>query len=264
MGRTVLYDSLSERFESEETPPWYSEAVSYLRGDADRGTFGLYLYHLLRSRDDIDVVINIGTARGHSAVCAARGIKAAGRQGTVHTIDVIDPDENRDWHGSKPETDPLAGERTSMRELVGRFHGPDDESVPIEFHVGDSSTVLADLAVSPDLVFHDGRHTYNQVRSDVDIANGLSDNPPIHVFDDSYLFDAEWTYRPCASAFWHDLAEVPKLGSVIRSFRSLSVSKIPFPGVTIAVQETLDDGEWASIEVVRDPDHAPITAIFPE
>lgn len=263
MARTVLYDGLSDRFDSLKTPGWYSEAVSWLRGDEDRGLFGLYLYNLVRTRDDIEEIVNVGTARGHSAVCAAKGLQAAGRSGTVHTIDVIDPDEERNWHGSQPDSDPLEGIEVSMRELVGRFVDPSEDGVVVELHAGDSSDILRSLDASPDLVFHDGLHIYSKVRADVDAANALSADRPIHVFDDCYLFSDRWEWRPFTSERWYDLDEAPKIGGLIRTLRSLSVSRKRFPGVTLAVRAVIDEGRSNSVEVVHDPDHSPITAVFP-
>lgn len=261
MTKTVLYDSLSECFPSLETPDWYREAVSYLRGDKDRGLFGLYLYNLVRTREDITEIINIGTARGHSAVCAAKGLEAAGRRGSVHTIDVIDPDEVRDWYDGHSGSDPLHGVETSMRELVSRFQDSSDKRVRIEFYAGDSNEVIPTIEAAPDLVFHDGRHTSRAVKRDVEAANALSDERPIHVFDDCYLYDNRWTYRPCSGELWDGLAEVPKLGGLVRALRSVTVSHTPVPGVTMAVRDVIDDDDPTEVEVVRDRDHAPITTV---
>jgi hypothetical protein len=246
------------------TPNWYSKAVSYLRGDKDEGLFGLYLYHLILSDNDIQTVVNIGTARGHSAVCSAIALTEAGRNGEIHTVDIIPPAQPRNWHGSQPDSDPLKGNETSMKDLIGRFHDPSDNDVPIIFHTGESNDIIPSLDCSPDLVFHDAGHTYQIVKNDVEVSNTLSDSRPIHVFDDCYLFEDEWEYRLFATDFWYPYDMIPKIGGLLQRLRRFSVSKTRFPGVTEAVREIIGEEEWATIEIIRDSDHAPITTLFPE
>lgn len=262
--KTVLYGSLTERFPDGKEPDWYDRAVLSLRGGADYGLFGRYLYHLILSRPGISTVLNIGTARGHSAVCAAKALADADRTGIVHTVDVIPPNQYRDWHVTKhPENDPARGQEMRMRDFVEQLHSPDDESVPIEFHTGDSRDVLESLDIAPDLVFHDALHTYKKVRRDFDQADRLGQNRPLHVFDDCYLYRDEWTYRPFTRRFWTQLDEVPKVSEVIQHIRQYGISKTTYPGVTRAVEEIIDENDWETVEVIQDEDHAPITILVP-
>lgn len=263
MARTVLYDGLDDCFEAVNIPGWYDEAVEYLRGDKDRGRFGLYLYNLIQKQQNITEIVNIGTARGHSAVCAAKALTADDRKGNIHTIDVIDPAEPRVWYNGSPPSDPLKKTRKTMRELVTRFHNPSNSAVPIHFHTGDSNDILTDLNCDPDLVFHDGRHTYRAVRADIELTNQLAEQKPIHVFDDCYLYRNKWNYRPFTGELWYGLDKVPKIGGFVRTLRSLSISRSPFPGLTMAARWATEESSGDNVEIVRDPEHAPITALFP-
>lgn len=274
---TVIYGDLAERFGETTEPDWYPEAVSYLRGGADRGLFGLYLYELVQRLPDVSTVYNIGTARGHSAVCLARGMTEAGRAGTVHTFDLTPPDEPRDWHVPKQaDDDPARGRRLTMRSLIERFDVP-TRTTDIEFHTGDSNEVLSNWeADPPDLVFHDAEHTYSAVSRAMDLIDGLSEADPVHVFDDSYLFDADWSRRLVSPGTYRRCESIPRTGGTVgrvlrnktcdflRDLSWLSVAKRPFPGVDRAIEEAYQAGDWDRLEVVRDPDHAPITALIPE
>lgn len=261
---TVLYDSLQERYPDTERPDWYHEAVQYLRGGVDEGLYGLYLYHLISECPDISTVINIGTARGHSAVCAAKGIADNGREGVVHTIDLIAPDEAFRWHVEKhPSSDPLAGSNATMEALIRRFHDPDDDSVPIKFHTGNSSEILAGWdAGPPDLVFHDGEHTYDRVITDVRLSKEMADRAPISVFDDCYLFHPTWEYHPFTSKLSFEVDRVPKIGGITRRLRQLSMKKTQYYGIQKAVADAYESGRWARLELVDDEDHAPMAALL--
>lgn len=257
----MIYQDLDSRFDKVEEPDWYQEAISYLRGEKDQGNFGLFLYYLIREIDNINTVLNIGTARGYSTVCAAKAIQSKNRSGEVHTIDIKPPDY-QEW-GRISESDPLNSKQYSMRDLVSRFHNPSDESVPIKFHTGDSNKVLQKLDISPDLVFHDGRHTYNAVKNDIQTANNMSDKSLIQVFDDCYLYTYDWSYRPLSSGFFHRFDDVPKLGGALKRIRTLKLVKEPdYPGITEAVNEFINLSEWKKIEIISDQNHAPITAIY--
>jgi hypothetical protein len=179
-------------------------------------------------------------------------------------VDVIPPNEYRNWHVSKhPDNDPARGREMRMRDFLERFHSPDNESVPIKFYTGDSRDVLENLDISPDLVFHDALHTYGKVRRDFEQADLLCQSQPLHVFDDCYLYSDEWTYRPFTRKFWTQFDEVPKVSEVIQHIRQYGVSKTTYPGVTRAVGEIIEENNWKTVEVIQDDDHAPITALVP-
>lgn len=259
-----IYDPISDRFPMEERPEWHSKAVQYLRDGADQGLFGLYLYYIIKKSDSIDTVINIGTARGYSAICAAKGFDASGSTGEIHTIDVIPSDEARDWHSKKhASNDPASHQQFSSQELVSRFHNQNNSTTSIEFHTGDSNTVMRSLNIDPDLVFHDGLHTYQQVSTDIEMANKISEYNPIHVFDDCHLFDVKWSWRPFPAPRWAWLDSVPKFGSLVNQLRNFGVSRTKYQGVTAAVREEIDRSSTYNVEIVKDQNHAPITALIP-
>jgi hypothetical protein len=260
----ALYTAVEDAFDPTDRPVWYSEAVSDLRGNKDEGLFGLYLYNLIRGNESVSTVVNVGTARGHSAVCAAKALADAGRSGTVHTIDVIHPDETRNWHANHAPSDPLVGTETSMRKLVNRFHDPDSERVPIEFHTGDSTTVLQQWdGTAPDFVFHDGEHNYETVSADIETANVIGDDRPIHVFDDCYLHAPTWEFRPFADGVPDAIRQLPKVGGLANILREFGLSRSPYPGVDKAVKEAMDE-QWGRAQIIVDDDHAPITTLYPE
>lgn len=262
----LLYDSFEERFPDITPPDWYPEARSYLRGNVDHGKFGLYLYEFILNRTDISTVLNIGTARGHSAVCAAKALEEANRKGVVHTIDIIKPDQAIKWHADKhPPTDPLSGIEITMEELVRKFHDPHNNKVPMHFHTGDSLEVLANWdREPPDLVFHDGSHTYKSVITEIQMTTSMGESLPVSVFDDCFLFNPVWEYRPFLSEYWYRVDSVPKLGGLTRRLRQFSLSKTRLHGIERAVTEAFEWGKWDALELTNDENHAPLATLLPE
>jgi hypothetical protein len=262
-----MYEDLSEYFEYKYVPEWYGEAVQYLRGAKDEGLFGLYLYNLIREVEGIATVINIGTARGHSAVCAAKGLVDSNRDGEVHTIDVIPSDIQRSW-GANSDNDPVGNdeENWSIRDLVSRLHSPSDDKVQIKFHTGNSSDILSEINVSPDLVFHDGRHTYDTVKTDMKLVRQLSNDKLIQVHDDCHLFNVTRELSIYNPKNQSKVANLPlirrtRLARYIRNY-GYSFIERPFPGVIVAVEEYLNQNDIHRTEIISDEVHAPITAIW--
>lgn len=279
--KTIIYSDLEEYFNNVIEPNWYEEAVNYLRGGADEGLFGLYLYNLIRN-NRISNIINIGTARGHSAVCAAKAIKDSGRKGTVHTIDRIPPNKQRNWHVPKQSVDdPALNKKYTMIEFISRFHSPTDNEVPIKFHTGDSNEILNNMDFCPDFVFHDASHEYKKVTNDISAVKSLSDYNPMQIFDDCYLYDTEWEYRPFTSAEWFRFDELNKkklpnftpinknimayifniFTSIPKKSRQYSISKTLFPGETLSVKREIENKNYDMVEIIRDSNHAPITIL---
>ncbi|WP_318570011.1 class I SAM-dependent methyltransferase [Salinigranum marinum] len=259
MATQVIYDRLSERFDSPETPPWYDDAVLRLRGGAYR-SYGLYLYNLVRRTPSIETIVNVGTARGFSAVCAARAVADREAGGAVHTIDVQSPGEPRDWHVKKhDDDDPARGRQMTVHELVEPF--ATDGGLPLRHHTGDSLAILSEWdGGSIDLIFHDGRHTYEHVRREIELGTERGgQTPPIHVFDDCFLYENEWTRW-----FVTDTGPFEYLNSLpyLRRLPEYALIRKRAAGVARAVGEAFEDGEWGRLEIVRD-DWAPITALVP-
>jgi hypothetical protein len=251
------FSSIEHRFD-KPIPEWHEEAVQYLRGNKDRGDFGLYLYFYIRENPSITEVINIGTARGYSAICIAHALSENDGPGRVHTIDIRDPDKKRQWHGeTHAPTDGLKNESRSMRDLIKQF-SPDDNSATINIRTGNSTDLLSEMDCNPDLVFIDGRHTYEHVKSELELIGKLADPPVTYVFDDCYLFSDDAVFRPFDSSLGYVLDDIPLFRNYIQRLRRYEISKRPFPGVTKAVTEWWESEELEG-EIVYDEQHAPIT-----
>lgn len=141
---------------------WYDRAVSVLRG-GDGGEHGLILYGMILQISDTgrsSVVLDIGTARGFSAMAMARAIADASIDGHVYSVDIIDHRESRGWHVDKQAADdPLSGIEMSRAEIWERWFP--DESAMVTPITARSSEVLSDWRHGPiDLAFLDGSHTY--------------------------------------------------------------------------------------------------------
>jgi hypothetical protein len=157
--------------------------------------------------------------------------------------------------------DPAIGKYMTMKDFISHFHSTSDDEVPIKFHTGDSNDVLRQVECSPELVFHDGMHTYQTVSTDINTIKHMSDQPPIQVFDDCYLFDDEWRYTPFSDDMWFQLDHIPKFREAIRKLRHFSISKSRYFGVNKAVKEELNRKEYNLAEFIMDNDHAPITVL---
>ena len=78
---------------------WYRTATCELRG-GDGGEHGLLLYKLVLEGDRGDgplVVLDVGTARGFSAITMARAMLDGKLEGRVYSVDVIGHDEPHNW-----------------------------------------------------------------------------------------------------------------------------------------------------------------------
>ena len=119
---------------------WHRRAVLYLRGGYG-GEHGPFLYRLvfgMRPR----TVLDIGTARGFSALYMAKAMVDAGIDGYVYTIDTKPHDEPLRWHSPKQFLDPFKDREVSRREILSSF---EEEIVGrVVFLTGRSSEVLRD------------------------------------------------------------------------------------------------------------------------
>lgn len=240
---------------------WYDRAVSVLRG-GDGGEHGLILYGLvlqLSASTHPLVVLDIGTARGFSAIAAARAMLDANREGRVYSVDIIDHHESRVWHVDKQEADePLSGIEISRSEIWERWF-PDESNriVPINDR---SSEVLRDWPHGPiDLAFLDGSHTYDSVKQELSSLDSMIRRGGAIVLDDyhSGMTAARIRSRPINLMAW-------ALGKILPPMRRLSPSlgesneyvvvRRRFSGIWQAVSEFLEErkGRW-DIEIVSMP-----------
>ena len=168
---------------------WYRTASRVLRG-GDGGEHGLLLYNLIleRGRDDGPlVVLDVGTARGFSAVTMARAMLDGKLEGRVYSVDVIGHDEPRNWHGTKQDADePLAGVEMSRSEIWRRWF-PDEGSL-ITTIKAKSSEVLRGWGHGPiDYAFLDGSHEYEEVSGELAALDRLMAEGGVIVVDDFHL-----------------------------------------------------------------------------
>lgn len=81
---------------------WYAKAIKWLRGDdPDQTLYGLLLYGLVLQKRPT-TIIDVGTARGFSAVCMAKALLDAKLENShIYTIDPVPHDKPISWHVQK-------------------------------------------------------------------------------------------------------------------------------------------------------------------
>lgn len=88
---TPLRDKLAHLNTDDVSESWFDDAVRVLRG-GDGGEHGLLLYKLVRrlGPERPLVALDVGTARGFSAITMVRALLDANLEGRVYSVDVID------------------------------------------------------------------------------------------------------------------------------------------------------------------------------
>lgn len=258
MKKTLFFDSLEEKFSNFKLPDWHKEATLTLRGGVDDGKYGLYLYNFIIN-NNIKSVVDIGTARGYSAVCIAKALKEIGG-GTVYSIDVISADKKKNWHCDKHlNSDPAKDKKLSIKDFVGNFVNLNDEDIEINFLKGDSIKILSDWKHKDyDLIFHDGAHSYEKVKDEILLSRRNQKENLIHVFDDANPlgFASEW--KTCRDLnLVSDFINLP----LLRKLHSFIVRKEQYPGISLVIEESFKEGGFSKMEIVKDESHFPITMI---
>ena len=167
----------------------YRAAARVLRG-GDGGEHGLLLYKLIMEGARSDgplVVLDVGTARGFSAITMARAMLDGELEGRVYSVDVIGHHEPLNWHGTKQEADePLAGVEISRSEIWGRWFA--EESGLVTTINSRSMEVLKDWQQGQiDYAFLDGSHEYEDVRGELEALDSLMAEGGVIVVDDFHL-----------------------------------------------------------------------------
>jgi Methyltransferase domain len=114
--------------------------------------------------------LDIGTAKGFSAVCMAWAMADAGVKGPIQSRDIIDP------LSREPRNSVEDGK--TIHEFVDPFH-PD--GIMIMFDKVDDLPVIGDRI---GFAFIDGSHTYDGVRSDINTVTPRQRAGDIILFDD--------------------------------------------------------------------------------
>ena len=242
---------------------WYQTAVNVLRG-GDGGEHGLLLYKLVRSlsREDPSVILDIGTARGFSAITMARALIDADAEGKVFTVDIADHLSKLVWHGQKNDPkDPLAGISISRSEVWSRWFQEESGRVtPMHSH---SHNILGswDYGII-DVAFIDGEHTYDAVKRDLSILENLMAPTGVIVLDDYHTGASIGALRSrpvngvlrmvgrAIKHIWPSMRERLRLGTG----NEFVVVKRRYAGIYRAANEFLMErsSEWA-LEIVSMP-----------
>ena len=242
---------------------WYEEAVRVLRG-GDGGEHGHLLYKLVRclKTERPSVILDIGTARGFSAITMARALLDANQEGMVYSIDVVDHNSQLEWHGGKNDSsDPLAGVSISRSEMWSRWF-PEEATVVTPIR-GQSHEVLESWSFgSIDTAFIDGEHTYDAVKRDLAVLDHLMTPTGVIVLDDFHTGVSMGAFRSrpvngavrlvgyAAKRIWPSMRERLRLGIG----NEFLIFKRRYAGIYRAVNEFLMErsSEWA-LEIVPMP-----------
>ena len=261
---TPLELKLTEMDTADFSDDWYTHAAKILRG-GDGGEHGLLLYKLIREHSNTSrpiVVLDVGTARGFSAMTMARAITDGGLSGHVYTVDIDDHHKSLNWHAAKHEADdPLAGLRMTRAEIWDKWFDEDAEIMPI---IGKSTEVLKDWKYGHiDLAFLDGSHAYGDVKRELTLLDALVAKDGAIVVDDYHL-GASIARIPSrlVTAVAARLRRVlesswPSMGERVARFGSANeylVVTYRLYGTRKAVAEFLEErpGQW-SLEIVAMP-----------
>ena len=243
---------------------WYHRAIMRLRG-GENGEHGLLLYKLILQRfdcSDFPNILDVGTARGYSAIIMARAILDMDLDGHIYTVDVLKHEDVLDWHADKQRTDePLASVSTSRLGIWNRWYP--DEASKISALTGTSYEILNSWSHgSIDFAFLDGSHTYEAVKQELSLLDCLVSPRGVVVLDDYHTGLSVTRFR---SRLVNGLIRV---GAYI--FDKLNPSNTPqfvlgtdvafmlvkqrYSGVTRAVREFLvEQDEGWSLEIVTLP-----------
>ena len=258
-----LHDKLADLNASDISESWFQDAMNVLRG-GDGGEHGILLYKLVRalSHEDPPVIIDIGTARGFSAITMARALLDASLDGMVYSVDIIDHQSRLNWHvGKQDSADPLANMSISRSEVWHRWF--DEESALVTPISGPSQEILDSWSFGPiDIAFIDGAHTYAAVRRDLATLDLLMTPVGVIVLDDYHTGVSMGSLRSrpangavrlmgrAAKRIWPSIGERLRLGTGNEFF----VVKRRFAGIHRAVRDFLLErsSTWA-LEVVSMP-----------
>ena len=260
-----LEDRLARIDTAELSDDWYRRAVTVLRG-GDGGEHGKLLYKLalavLPAQPDA-ITLDVGTARGFSALVMARAMQDAKLIGTVYTVDTVGHSESVNWHIEKhSQDDPLVGLSISRREIWDRWYR--DGSSAVVVAKGRSVELLSSWKHGPiGVAFLDGSHSYEDVRQELALLDGLMVETGVILLDDYHLGEVVGRIRSRALNLLAWLIG-QATGWVSKRFRALAprlgqateyrLVKQRFSGVKRAVDEFMESGDgcW-SMEAVAMP-----------
>ena len=261
----LLEVKLAELGGDDIADEWFCRAVSVLRG-GDGGEHGQLLYKLVFGMlQEIwpVVALDVGTARGFSALVMARAILSVNALGVVYSVDTVGHDESVGWHGRKNDADdPLAGSTVSRSQIWARwFVSERGLVVPVQ---GRSVGILRHWEHGKiDVAFLDGSHAYEDVSQELSLLDDLLADTGVVVLDDYHLGEVVGRVRSrlLNVAAWVMGRMFGKFSSHVRSFaprlgesNEYRLIRQRFVGVRAAVDEFVSkrSGRW-SLEIVRMP-----------
>ena len=266
---TPLELKLSEIEANDMPEDFYHRASRILRG-GDGGEHGLLLYKLLSKRfasaHQSVVLLDVGTARGFSAIAMAKAMMDANLRGELYTIDIIGQDESRDWHVAKQQHDePLAGVQIARSNIWRQSY--EEEAKVISPITGKSSEVLESWNYGDiDFAFIDGDHRYHAVKADLELLDALMADGGQIILDD-YHTGVSATRIPLPSRIAHLTSYylercLGKIGTkpanILRSIfgndNEYIITRHKFYGVKRAIHEFLEQraDRW-SLEIITMP-----------
>jgi cephalosporin hydroxylase len=129
--------------------------------------------------------LDIGTAKGFSAICAATAGASAGRIGVVHTVDVIPPESRA---ARNAPTD-LVFTRPTLPELIadmatGKMPGWEIHSY-CDTGIGFLNTIPDHIRI--DFAFVDGKHRHDVVHAELSAIAAHQRRDDVIVVDDVQL-----------------------------------------------------------------------------
>ena len=139
--------------------------------------FAALSHYLLTSRKEGQIsCLDIGTARGFSALLMSLVLKKYNKPNSIITIDTVPHTEKRKWNCI------LDGkEGISRKEIVDRF----TYSQNIIFMNGKSSEILKRLHMNRiEFAFVDGDHRWRSLKHEIEFIEGRQEKNDIILFDD--------------------------------------------------------------------------------
>lgn len=150
--------------------------------------------------------LDIGTAKGYSALCALWAILDSGHEANVHSVDLLPP-RDRVRRGTIVETDGLL----TLAEILA----PWPEAQRITFHERTGAGWLAKHPGRVHLAFVDGKHSYEAVSTEAGMLAERQKPGDVVMFDDCQMPGVGKAVKQAGK--WYDLSYL-ELGTVNRMY----------------------------------------------
>ena len=149
--------------------------VTYRQGFV---VYALFRKFLEETNYDHYNIVEVGTAKGFTALCLAKALDDCDKKGTIHTIDVLPNDKKIFWRCIGDMT----GKKTRP-ELIEKWADLRDNF--IKFHHGSSIEILSSLDLKRiHFSFLDGSHDYQHVNYELNFLKNHQQKGDMIVCDD--------------------------------------------------------------------------------